>query len=304
MEERTPTHVWVILGFGLAAFASSAILIRYATSAPPLSVAFWRTMAGAVLLAPFALARSTGEIRALTRRDWLFIGGAAILLSAHFMTWITSLYFTTVASATVLVTTSPIFLAIFGFLILRERYRWPLYAAIGVGVVGAGLLALQGPTRLAPDPAFGNALALSAAVLMTLYLIVGRVVRQRLSFLTYVFPLYTLIAIIIGVWAVATGQPLLGLDRNVYIVCLFMALGPQLLGHGSFNYALRYVSTVKLGLLTLTEPIGAAIGAYFLFGEDPGLLGVIGMVIILVAVGLAVWFEQRRARPVSPAEVA
>ncbi len=300
--ERVPLHVWVLLGFGLAALASSALLIRFATDTPPLSVAFWRTLSGAVLLAPFALARSRDEIRRLEKRDWGFIVLAALLLSGHFITWITSLYHTSVASATVLVSTSPIFLAVLGFVLLKERFKWPVYAAIVVGVVGAALLALEKPTALAPDPSYGNGLALSAALMMTLYLLVGRVVRQRLSFLAYVFPLYVLIAVIIGVCAWIAGQPFLGLGWKAYGLCLLMALGPQVLGHGSFNYALRYVPTVLLGLLTLIEPIGATVAAHFLFDERPGFWGLVGMAVTLGAVGLAVYFEHRGARRESRAE--
>lgn len=298
MEQRVPFRVVVVLALGLVAFASSAILIRYAKSfdAPPLAIAFWRTSLGALLLVPLALSSARGDLRRLTGRDWLFITGAALLLSAHFVTWILSLFYTSVASATVLVTTSPIFLALFGFLILRERYRWPLYGAIVVGVVGAVLLATEAPSRLAPDPVLGNSLALSAALFMTLYLIVGQVVRKRLSFLAYVFPLYALIAVFVGVAAWASGAQLLGLDGRVYLFCLLMALGPQLLGHGSFNYALRYVSAVMLGLLSLTEPIGATLAAYVLFGEAPGLAGAIGMAATLLAVAMAVWFEHRGRR--------
>ena len=289
------------------AVASSALLIEYVgrtSNTPPLSVAFWRTAAGAVLLAPLALARSRREMWHLSRRDWLFIAAAAVLLSAHFVAWITSLYYTSVASATVLVTTSPIFLAVFGFLLLGERYGWALYASIGVGVVGAALLALEGPSPDASNPLLGNGLALGAALFMTFYLVIGRVVRQRLSFLAYLFPLYALIALLIGGAVWLTDAPLLGLEPHVYGLCLLMALGPQLLGHGSFNYALRYVPAVLLGLLSLTEPVGATVAAYFLFGERPGGSGIVGMAITLLAVALAVWFEHRRSRSKPSVETA
>lgn len=298
MEGRVPVRVFGALALGLVAFASSAILVRFARdlAAPALAVAFWRTSLGALLLAPFALTGGRADMRALTRRDWAFIAGAALLLSAHFVTWILSLYHTSVASASVLVTTSPIFLAVLGYVVLRERYRWPMYVAIGVGVAGALLLALEEPSLQAPNPGLGNALALSAALFMALYLVVGRVVRQRVSFLAYVFPLYALIALFVGVAALFSGESLFGLDPRIYGLCLLMAIGPQVIGHGSFNYALRYVPAVLLGLLSLAEPVGASVAAYLLFGELPGLAGSIGMAVTLAAVGGAVWFEHRGGR--------
>ncbi len=304
-EERIPVHVFVVLTVGLITFGASALLIRAVnetSTAPALSVAFWRTVFGALVLVPYVLVRGRAEVRALHGRDWLFIAGAALLLSAHFITWITSLYYTSVASATVLVTTSPLFLAVLGFVVLGERYRWPLYGAVVIGVVGAALLALEGPTASASRPLLGNGLALGAALFMTLYLLIGRVVRQRISFIAYVFPLYALIALIVGGAVWVAGAPVWGLEGHVYGLCLLMALGPQLIGHGSFNYALRYVPAVMLGLLSLTEPIGATVGAYFLFGERPGAWGVAGMGVTLIAVALAVWFEQRGKRSVRRGE--
>ncbi len=294
MEARPPAGVYAALLAGLFAISSSAILIAYTRGAvPALSVAFWRTACGALLLAPVALTRSRSEIRALTARDWTLIGGAALLLAAHFVLWIGSLYFTTVASATVLVTTTPIFLAIFGFVMLGERFRWPLYAATVVGIAGAAFVALAEPPGEAPRAVTGNLMALAAALCMTFYLLVGRVVRLRLGFLAYVFPLYALIALFTGLAAVASGAPLLGLPPRIYGLCLLMALGPQLVGHGSFNYALRYVPATLIGLLSLVEPVGASVAAYFLFGSRPTLLAGIAMLVTLAAVGLAVWFEGR-----------
>jgi drug/metabolite transporter (DMT)-like permease len=66
------------------------------------------------------------------------------------------------------------------------------------------------------------------------------------------------------------------------------------LGHGSFNYALQYVSAAIVGMLALLEPVGASILAYVLFGEVPPPASIVGMVVVLAAVAAVVW---RRNRP-------
>lgn len=288
-----------LLVVGIASFSFSPILVRLASEAPALAVVTWRTVFAVAFLAPFALRRGGAELRGFTRRDWLLIAGAGVFLGLHFIAWTTSLYFTSVASASVLVTTSPIFLAVFGYLWLRERLRAATAVAIGTGVAGAVLIALgDAGGGGGSAPMLGNGLAVTAALLVSFYLLIGRVVRQRTSWLGYVFPLYTVVAVTVVVTALLAGTPLWRYDPAVYGWCALMALGPQLLGHGSFNFALRYVSAALLGLLTLVEPVGAAFMAYGLFGEVPGALTLIGIAVVLASVGVAI-SRPRRPRATS-----
>jgi drug/metabolite transporter (DMT)-like permease len=190
---------------------------------------------------------------------------------------------------------------------LGERLARGTVVAIVVAVGGAALIgwadagsavALAGGGAL-----YGNGLALGASLLVSGYLLIGRVVRQRVSWLAYVTPLYTVAAVTVLAVALATGTPLGGYDTRFYLLCLGMAVGPQLLGHGSFNYALQYLPAALVSLLALLEPVGAAALAYVLFGEAPAPLAVAGMLVVLVAVGAVVRIRRGR-RPAPPTRVA
>ena len=278
----------------------SPILVRWAGEAPGMAVAVWRTVFAAALLAPVAVPRIGPEVKTFSRRDWGLILGAGVLLGLHFVAWIESLYHTTVASASVLVWTNPLFMALLGWLFLRERLSRSVCLGLGVAVVGAGLLGwadLVGGEGQAPNPTLGNSLAIGAALLVSIYLIIGRVVRQRHSWLAYVFPLYCVVALTTLGMAFLLDTPLLGYDASIYGFCALLALGPSLMGHGAFNYAIRYFPVALLGVLSLLEPVGASILAFFLFDEAPGGLALVGMVMVLVGVTAAIAFpENKRAR--------
>lgn len=296
-EEFTrPKSVYWALFFGLVSFSFSPILVRLASEGPGMAIATWRTVIAVAVLAPFALARSRGEIAAFTRRDLVLIGTAGVLLGFHFVSWIESLYHTTVASASILVTTSPIFLAILGYLFLKERLSMPVTVAILLAVFGAALLGLgdAGASATADAPLLGNSLALTASLLFSIYLLFGRVVRRKTSWLAYVFPLYAVTALTVLVTALIVGTPLGGYSPTFYILCAAMALGPQVLGHGSFNFAIRYFPAAMLGLISLVEPVGASIMAYFLFGEMPTPLSLAGMIVVLAAVSFAIVSRNRK----------
>lgn len=288
-------RTYVFLGLGVASFTLAPILVRWADDAPGLTIAVWRTVVAAVVLAPVAWRSAAREIQQLPRRDLLGIGVAGVLLGTHFIAWIESLYHTSVASASVLVTSSPIFVALVGYVFLRERLSAATVGAIVVGVMGAGLIgwADAGSLAVSGGATFGNALALGAAVLVGLYLIIGRVVRQGVSWLAYVAPLYAVTALTTLVFAVVQDTPLLGHGWTVYACAAALALGPQILGHGSFNYALQSMPAAIVGMLALFEPVGASILAYLLFGEVPPLTSVAGMAIVLASVGFVVWTRRR-----------
>ncbi len=291
-----PTSVYWALFFGLATFSFSPILVRLAAEAPGMAIATWRTLIAAAVLAPFALVQSRSEIAAFTRRDLVLIGTAGIVLGLHFVTWIESLYHTTVASASVLVTTSPIFLAILGYLFLRERLSMRVNLAILLAVAGAAMLGLgdAAASAAADAPLLGNSLALSSSLVFSIYLLFGRVVRRKTSWLAYVFPLYSVTALTVVITALILGTPLGGYGAEFYLLCTAMALGPQVLGHGSFNYAIRYFPAAVLGLISLVEPVGASIMAYFLFGEMPTALSITGMTVVLAAVSFAIISRSRK----------
>ena len=299
MSSDWPPRLYVVLSLGVLSFAFAPILVRWAGDVPGLAIAVWRTVTAAVVLLPVAAVRIGPEVRQFTHRDVGLIVGAGVFLGLHFIAWIESLYHTTVASASVLVTTTPILLAILGYLVLGERLRWTTVGAIGAAVGGATLIgwADAGRVVLGRGALVGNSLALGGAVLVSVYLLIGRVVRQKVSWLAYVTPLYTVAALTALAAAGVKDVPLFGYSWTVYGLCAGLAIGPQVLGHGSFNYALQYVPAALVGLLALLEPVGASILAYVFFGEVPPVASIIGMVVVMGAVAVVVWWRDASPPP-------
>ena len=278
------------------AFGSSPLLIRLAGEVPALTLAAWRTSTVALVLAPVALAGSRAELGALSGRDWALVGGAGVLLGLHFMAWIVSVQLTSVATAAVLVTTTPVFITVLGAVFLSERPSRRTVAAIAVAVAGAVLIGLGERTDggVYPDPALGGALALGASLLMSVYLLIGRAVRQRMGFVAYFWTLNVAAAATCLAGCAVAGVPL-GLPVPAALLAVAMGLGPGLLGHGSFVGALRYLPAAFLGLLGLSEPILASVGALVWFREVPAPIALVGMVVVLGAIA-AVIVGRRPAR--------
>jgi drug/metabolite transporter (DMT)-like permease len=287
---------YAALGLGVIIISSSSILTRYAQAdgVSSLSIAAIRLALASIVLSPFAFARSSGEIRALSKRDLLLGIAAGGLLAAHFATWISSLAYTSVASSTALVTTNPIWIAAVSVVLFHERIRGGLIAAIGFALCGSVLIFLAdgGSASAQPNAPLGNTLALIGSLAVSGYLLIGRALRRRLSLLAYVWLVYTSAAVALVVVALVAQEPLWGFSPAAWAFLLALALGPQLMGHTVFNWALKQVSATFIALAILGEPIGSAILALMLFDEGFSRLQIAGFVLLLGGIYLGARSEH------------
>ncbi|MDW8394674.1 MAG: DMT family transporter [Anaerolineae bacterium] len=268
--DRSVSPVLVML-IGVLAVSTASIFIRYAqqSGAGSLAIAALRLTFATLVLVPPALLRCREEYRTLSGRDFVAALISGAFLGAHFATWIFSLEFTTIVSSVVLVTLSPLFVALGSALFLRERLLPHVLLGMGMAITGGIVIGLAdaGSTDAAPNPLLGNALALAGAMSIAPYLIIGRALRHKLSLLAYVALVYGAAAVVLfGALLVSGGSPLLG-SPVAYLWIALLALVPQLVGHTSFNWSVRRLPAVYGTVPILGEPIGSSILAVLLLGE-------------------------------------
>ena len=134
---------------------------------------------------------------------------------------------------------------------------------------------------------WGNFLALAGAWAVTGYLIIGRKLRAGMSLVPYIFLVYGMASIALIVIMFVSGNTPFGYAPKTYSWILLLAILPQLVGHSTYNWALKYLPAALVAVTTLGEPIGSAILAFFLLNETPALTTIIGGILILVGIYLA-----------------
>ena len=292
----------MVLFFGILIVSTSSVFIRFAQrEASSLVIAAYRLSLATLILLPMVWLGHSDELRHLSKKQGLLVALSGIFLALHFASWISSLEYTTVASSVVLVTTSPLWVALFSPLVLRERPARMVAIGMLVALVGGALVGiseacqLQAGGLVCPPAAdlfqgkafFGNLLALAGALCAAAYLLAGRFLRPTMSLLVYIFTVYGTAALVLLGMVFFTAQPLTGFSPPVYLFFLALAAGPQLLGHTSLNYSLRYVSAAFVSVALLGEPIGSAILALIVLKEIPTSLELVGGIVILVGIYLA-----------------
>ncbi len=272
----------LMLGVGVLAISVSAILIRFAQAGqtPSLVIAAWRMVMAAAVLWPLALWRRRDELKRVDSAEMPLALLAGVMLAAHFAAWITSLAYTSVATSTVLVNTSPLWVALASPFLLKEPVGRPAKIGVGLVLLGSLLISLAdlGGGRA---PLIGNLLALVGALTGSGYFLIGRRLRPHLSALTYTSLVYGIAAALLTGLCLATGQRLWGYPPQTYLLFALMALIPQLLGHSSFNYALGFLPAAYVMVAVVSEPIGASLLALLLLAEVPSRLTVLGGAVIL-----------------------
>jgi len=267
---------------GVVAVSFGAIFVRLAGDAPPLAIAAWRLTLASLVLAPIALLRRQ---RTLTRRtlSWSFVSGIALAL--HFVLWISSLRYTTVASSVLFVTTHPIFVALGSILFLKETPSKLLAIGIPVAIAGGALIGF-GDIAVGGAAMRGDLLALGGGLMAAVYFLIGRHVRRTVSATEYVAATYGTAALLVLVLCRFTHTPLVGFEPSTYGYFVLLALIPQLIGHSTLNWALRVLPAAKVSVLVLGEPVGSALLAFLLLGEAVSRLNLVGAAIILVGIYL------------------
>jgi drug/metabolite transporter (DMT)-like permease len=103
---------------------------------------------------------------------------------------------------------------------------------------------------------------------------------------------YGAAAMVLLVAAIGFGFTTLPASGTTWLVLIGLALGPQLLGHTSINYAMRHLSALLVTIALLGEPVGSAILAFVLFQEQVAPLQVIGLVALLLGIGVTAVGER------------
>lgn len=293
---------YLVLVVGVVIASTAAIMIKGAIDlgVPPLTIATGRIAFAALILTPIAWRRAGREIRQISRRDWLWSLTAGLCLAIHFATWISSLAYTSVASSTALVTTNPVFVALASWLLLRERLPMGTWFGVLLTVSGSALIALSDSAGgSGSNPLWGDALALLGAVSVSGYFLIGRHLRTRLAILPYIWLVYSAAAVLLLIGLPFAGETLLGLPPLAYLLLLGLAIGPQLLGHTAFNWAIKYLSATIVTIAILGEPIGSAILAFVIFQQPVQPLQLVGGAVLLTGIAVATLAEQRTAQPVA-----
>lgn len=289
MNGRQPARIGVVAAFflGTAGIACAAIFIRMAAPAPAVTVAFYRmafatSVLGAILLAT-GRSKSPGAARwpASASRMAMIAG---VCFAFDMALWHTAVATTSVANATLLVNTTPLYVGLFAVVVQRQRL--PVAFAVGAAIALGGCALLLGvaidATRLR-----GDLLALIAALFYSAYLLSMKRVRSTLPALPAVFLAGVAATAVLGACNLALAHPFRGFPASSWAAMLAAALVSHLGGVLGIVWALRYMPTTFASVALLAQPVGTAVLGWWLLDEPLSGLQSVGGGAALVGIAIA-----------------
>ncbi len=271
----------VFLAIGLLAASQSGNIVRLG-DASGVAIAAWRLVIATLVLLPFAW-RQRRQLLTLRATDLALLVLVGLALAAHFVAFITGVQRTTVANAMLFFAINPVFSAMAGWWLYRERVGRRLLLSITLGIAG---VAVMGGADLAwsSEHLLGDGLALLSGLLFTVYFALGKHLRRSLDNTLYVTSIYGIAALPCLLALPLMGEPTLAYDAKTWLCFALMAAVPTLLGHGAMNHALKHLDVARVSTATLVEPLLGGLVALWLWAEPLGWATAAGYTLIASSV--------------------
>ena len=273
---------FVLLAVALFAVSSSAWVVRILPDTSAITLAFWRMFLASVLV--FVLSYKSAASFVPNKKMLL----AGVFLGIHFALFFRSVQLTSIAEATLLGTTAPIFTEIYSFVFQKKKPVGMVVFGLCVAFLGAGTLVSQ--SSFSETSTLGNLFAVMCSVAMAFVLLVGKNIRKNVGVFEYTRWLFFFAALTLLVISFFAEISVFSFSKEEFPWFLFLALVPTMIGHNIFYYLIKSLAATTVAAVPLGEPVVSSLGALIFFGEPVSLAVVIGGGITLIGVFLVVRF--------------
>ncbi|MCH2170335.1 DMT family transporter [Myxococcota bacterium] len=282
-EVTTLSRALLVFVIGVVGISFAGIFVRLAVPAPPVTVGFYRLAIATGLLSVWALVRRKPLV--LKGRGPLLALAAGICFGTDLALWNTSLMHTSVATSTLLVNTTPLYVGLYTGVVLRETLDHRFTIGALVAILGCALL-LGLPGRENETPT-GALLALAAAIFYAAYLLIAKAARSGTDTFTALFLANTGATAALGLYALAGGDDFSGFPIHSWMSIMALAIVSQVCGVMGILWALRYLPATVASVALLGQPLGAAVWGWGLLGESIAPSQALGGLAVLFGILLA-----------------
>lgn len=279
--EKSPSKYIVLAGTFFTSLSS--IIIRF-SEAPALVISAYRMLFTSLMLLIPVVINNRSEFKKITKKEYMLCTVSGVFLAFHFASWISSIKMTTVANSTILVSCSPIFVALANYFISKEKLGRKMAVGISMSLAGTIIIAMGSSKEAASNMMLGNILAFLGAIFVAGYLVIGGIARKNLSAGIYVFIVYSVSTAVLFIMCIISETPIYPYSSKEFLLFIALAFFCSILGHTVYNYMVKYVSSTMISVSTLSEPIFASVLALLIFREIPSIYTLIGGMIIIAGI--------------------
>jgi drug/metabolite transporter (DMT)-like permease len=295
--QTRPLLPYAALGIGILSLSLSAMFIRWATAPGPIT-GFYRIFFAVILLAPFFLWRSAKKC-AVNSKNIIFPILGGIASGCDLGLWSTSLSYTTASNATLIGNTAPLWVALAGLLIFRERLQRDFWIGLILTMSGAVLI-MGSDFILHPRFGLGDLMALGTSCFYAGYFLATERGRKFLDPLTYTWLMGLSAAITLFIINLLLKNAFTGYSTSTWLIFLSSAIVSQVIGYLSMTYALGHLPASIVSPTMIGQPVLTTLLAIPLLGEIPFPIQIVGGIIALTGIYLVNQAHSKTSKNCSP----
>ncbi|URJ60880.3 DMT family transporter [Paenibacillus polymyxa] len=288
-QSSLPFHPYILLLISILSVSISSIMIK--SSDTPTSVAgMYRLYMSVLIMLPFVPWKMFRSL-AMNKKDWSTVFIAGLFLGLHFLFWMESLVYTSVASSMVILSLQPLFVMMGSYFMFRERANILTLLCLIAALVGSIIIA-WGDIGISREALIGDGLSLVGTILVSAYMLAGQKVSHKIN-----ANLYSVIVFFIGgsvmlVYNLLNHYALIEYDSSDWMYFLLLAVIPTIFGQYIFNLLLKSMGATTVSVGIIGEPVLAIILAYLFLGEIISAFQFIGGIMTLFGMGMYFWAKS------------
>ena len=281
-------RLYFILILALVSVSSTSLIVRVLPSVPALTMAFWRMLIASALLWGYAFFRKP---KPLNKKNFGRVAVAGIFLGLHFACFFWGVRNTSIANATLLGNTGPVFTVALTFLIYRTISK-NVFLSLLMALVGV-ILIQKSEINNNSTAFIGNIVSLLSGFCIAVVYMIAKNIRKENDTISYGRSLFFFAAITIALICFLVNVSLFSFEAKDFRWFLFLGLVPSILGHNSLNYALKFLSPTAVASIPLGEPIIASLIGWVLLGELIPINYFIGAPFVLIGMGFILFYSEK-----------
>jgi len=271
----------LFLGVFIVSF--SGIMVKLSTISPN-SLALYRVLLAEILFFAFSW-KKLFHFSGL--REFLTILSAGFFLGMHFLLWISSFRYTTVAGAVIPLMLQPVVTSLLAFFIFGEVLdRKEILAIL---IVFSGILMMNiSDLSISKKLGLGDFLSVLGSIFVSFYTLIARKLVPRMGAILFNARVYMISLILLLIFSIAS-KTVESLDlRNLWIT-IFLGFGCSFLGYSLITNSLRFFKTGSVSMALVGEPVLGVLWSVILLKETPTIYQVAGLVIS--GIGLMIFYK-------------
>jgi drug/metabolite transporter (DMT)-like permease len=288
MENSKSVYAALLALFiGAALLGSSAIFVRFSETSPSLT-AFYRALLALPFLYIWVLKTKLDlPLKTyLSKKNLLTFSLAGVFFGTDMAIWNWAISFTSVAHATLMANTAPIFVTLISFFFLKEKVKSSFFRALFLSFMGVSIVILSG-SGTDSFRLLGDTLGLTAAIFYAAYILVIKRLTNTLPPAHTLFFATLFTAIFLFPVGLIESDTFFPSTQKGWLILLAYAFVSQALAQGFITFGISRLSAHLSSLTLLIQPVAAAIYGWLLLSEALNLWQALGGLIVLLGIYLA-----------------